>query len=519
MTLEGAASSEPSPAIDESCSSRQLGEPWRAGLAALVASQVLRELGEHADDAEAALERALESRLQEARTKLGPPPAQDAANAHAEQDGIHERDASAVAFLRGLGIPGSELRAAALRAADQWAESASAAWLAFRKRATLPGLPQPEPDEWTRWRGREGWQGRFWRLLARVLWHGEVRRAVAIARSKVPRQPATLPLLFVNDYSAVYLSRRNVVCVHDQGRGRAMAEIVSPEGEQLAHTPVLNAGLVDRAQRGAVALRSYLGQRVLRRVPMEVWQRHVAGCRNPRVLSWRGIDGFLEWMGVSSKFHTEALDILRAGQDFRRTWADNGRPLREIGGLWSYDLSEDGRTAPGRHAHLELNVNRPLAPFFAKEELARGDERALVPVVAMPPTVGSPNLWAAAAAFQFLFVKTLVEHRLDVVAHGGALLLAADLARLASDAGMKPNHLPRLLDRWLRDGDDGDAVLERVDEDRYHLADNSTYRQARRYIEETGRLSLRRQRSGREAARGAQRRAFGGRRSLAVIAR
>jgi hypothetical protein len=518
MTLDGTAAAAPSPEIDEPCLSRQRREPWRGGLAALATRQVLREIGEHATDAEIALERALESRLDGARKTLAPPPGPDTADAQAEQDGMHERDAHAVVFLRGLALPGSQLRTAAERAAEQWAEGAGAAWLAFRKRAAPPGPPHSEPDEWMHWRGREEWQGRFSRLLARVLWHGEVREAVETARAKVPRQPATLPLLFVNDYSAVYLSRRNAVRVHDQGHGRAMAEIVSPEGEQLAHTPVLNAGLVDRAQRGAVALRSYLGQRVLRRVPMEVWERHVAGCRNPRVLSWRGIDGFLEWMGVSSKFHTEALDILRAGQDFRRTWADNGRPLREIGGLWSYDLCEDGRAAPGRHAHLELNVNRPLAPFFAKEELARGDERALVPVVAMPPTVGSPNLWAAAAAFQFLFVKTLVEHRLDVVSHGGALLPPAALARLASDAGMKTGHLPRLLDRWLRDGDEGEAVLERVDGDRYHLADNSTYRQARRYIEETGRLSLRRQRSGREATRGTRRRASGGRRSLAVTA-
>ena len=349
-------------------------------------------------------------------------------------------------------------------------------------------------------RSHEDWQGRFARLLARVLWHGEVQRAIADTRSKVPRQPATLPLLFVNDYSAVYLNRRNAVRVRDQGHGRAVAEIVSPEGQQLARTPVLNAGLVDRAQRGAVALRSYLGQRVLRRVPMEVWERHVAGSRNPRVLSWRGIDGFLEWLAVSSKFHSEALDILRAGQDFRRTWADNGRPLREIGGLWSYDLNEYGGTATGRHALLELNVNRPLAPFFAKAELSRGDERALVPVVAMPPTVGSPNLWAAAAAFQFLFVKTLVEQRLDVVANGGALLPPPALARLSGEAGMRPSHLPRLLDRWLHDGDDGAAVLERVDKDRYHLADNATYGQARCYIEQTGRLSLRRQRSGQRAA-------------------
>jgi hypothetical protein len=472
----------------------------------LAARQVLTELGERAPDAEVALQRAVEARLEEAQETLSPPAGSDTGKEQRERDGMHERDASAVAFLGGLGLPGSELRAAGGRAADQWAQGARESWLAFRNQAALAGPAQREPEEWTRWRGREEWQGRFSRMLARVLWYGQVQAGVAPARSKVPRQPATLPLLFVNDYANVYLNRRNAVRVHDQGHGRAMAEIVSPEGKQLAQTPVLNAGLVDRAHRGAVALRSYLGQRVLRRVPMEVWQRHVAGDRNPRVLSWRGIDGFLDWMEINSKFHAEVLDVLRAGQDFRRTWADNGRPLREVGGLWSYDLNEDGRTAPGRHAHLELNVNRPLAPFFAKEELERGDERTLVPLVAMPPKVGSPNLWAAAAAFQFLLVRTLVEQRLDVVNHGGALLPAQPLARLATEAGMKPDQVPRVLDRWLHDGHDGHAVLERVDRDRYHLANNSTYGRARRYIDDTGRLSLRRQQGGRGAAGKAHRR-------------
>ncbi len=482
------------------------GEPWKAGLAVLAARQVLEQLGERAADAEVALQRAVEARLEEAQEMLSPPPGPESEGAQHERDGMHERDASTVAFLCGLGLPGSELRTAGERAAGQWAECARGSWLVFGKQAVLGSLARCEPEEWRSWRGREEWQGRFSRMLGRVLWYGQVQAVLAAARSRVPRQPATLPLLFVNDYSSVYLNRRNAVRVHDQGCGRAMAEILSPEGQQLAKTPVLNAGLIDRANRGAVALRSYLGQRVLRRVPMEVWRRHVAGQRNPRVLSWRGVDAFLEWMEVSSKFHAEALDILRAGQDFRRTWADNGRPMREIGGLWSYDLNQDGRTAPGRHAHLELNVNRPLAPFFAKEELERGDERVLVPVVAMPPTVGSPNLWAAAAAFQFVLVKTLVEHRLDVVSHGGALLPAQALARLASDVGMKPDRLPRVLERWLRDGNDGDAVLESVERDRYHLANNPTYGQARRYIEDTGRLSLRRQKGGRAAGRRPHRR-------------
>ncbi len=37
--------------------------------------------------------------------------------------------------------------------------------------------------------------------------------------------------------------------------------------------------------------------------------------------------------GDQLQVHADVLDILRVGQDFRRTWADNGGPLREIGGL------------------------------------------------------------------------------------------------------------------------------------------------------------------------------------------
>jgi hypothetical protein len=156
MTLDRTPAAGLSPEIDEPCRSQRRREPWRGGLAALAARQVLREIGEHATDAEIALERALESRLDGARKTLAPPPAPDTADDQVEQDGMHERDARAVAFLRDLGLPGSELRTAAERAAGQWAESASAAWLAFRKQAAPAGPPRSEPDAWMHWRIREG---------------------------------------------------------------------------------------------------------------------------------------------------------------------------------------------------------------------------------------------------------------------------------------------------------------------------------------------------------------------------
>ena len=174
----------------EYASSHPAAEPWKAGLAVLAARQVLAELGELAPDAEVALQRAVEARLEEAQETLSPPAGSDTGNEQHERGGMHERDASAVAFLGGLGLPDSELRVAGDRAADQWAQGARESWLAFRNQAALPG-----PRSVSRRNGLAGAVARSGRGAS----HGCSRVSSGMARCKLawqllaPRCPGNRP--------------------------------------------------------------------------------------------------------------------------------------------------------------------------------------------------------------------------------------------------------------------------------------------------------------------------------------
>lgn len=70
------------------------------------------------------------------------------------------------------------------------------------------------------------------------------------------------------------------------------------------------------------------------------------------------------------------------------------------------------------------------------------------------------------------------------------LVSGEELAGLATTVGLPQPVLPRLIERWVRDGDDGVACLQRAEADRNHLPDNAAYGQARAFLDEGGRRSL-----------------------------
>ena len=493
-------------------------EVWLAGLASTAARAVLEKLDFPGDDAAIALQRRLEAELRKAPhvaqwSRAGPTyrvrnqidgGARLEAVTYPERNGMEEFDAAMADLLRSLGAEGSPLRVAGEKGAAEWTALAQKQWATLRSQLVLfreveqvelgevlvqefrnmetiySREPQREDAKARHWRER---QARAARFLARVLWHGEVLAAVEEAR---PRQPATLSLLVLEDIAHVY-RRDATVQVHPEGKGKGIAEIVGPDGEVLAHTPLLKLTVLEDARRGVRALRSYLGIQVLRTVPGEVWRRHVAGEQYPNKLTFHGTAGFLDYLGVSSAHHASALAILGAGQHFERTWGDNDRPGRKIGGLWTYDL--DDSPGPGKPARLDLTVGSALSPFFVRKELTRSDDRALVPIVPMPPKVGAARLWAAQAALQEAIVIALVERRLEVAEHGGALLTRDDLEGLARDSGLDVEHLERVLGAWL-EGDERGPALERVEPDRYHLGKRGEYGRARAYIDATGKRAL-----------------------------
>ena len=382
-------------------------------------------------------------------------------------------DAALADFIAGLTLNGAR------EAANDWREKWRADWSQTR----TPG----EPACWERWADPL----RIPRVLARVLWTLKVRPELDRERSEIP----ILALAVVRDLAESHWAPNRQLVLFE---GRA---VLRRDGVELAEVPLLDPGDFEAMQRGAERLRSVTGQRVIRHLAREAYELHKATPGRADVVIEGGFSGLAEALGERSKKAPETVrDVLRAGQEFKRRWANGS----EVGGLWLYrnEVSE----ARGRRALLVVTVGTVLRPYFALSHLPAG-ERFGVPVLPMPPFVGErKNDWAGQAVFQFLLEAELVARRLELVREGGARLTPADFERLAAKAGLPSGSWRKVIDRWTQDGNDGPAMLERVGTERFTLADREPYKAAREWLLQGGRISAAGRQRRAQAKKGARKR-------------
>lgn len=476
--LASAAESGGKPRLQE-VARRQNGVTWRMGFAfhwpavlrgwlashaeKLAARVALFDAANHEKNPDAlAAEPAAEGRLEQAVRELMPsatkavrvPPREDL-EVLGERASMFALDAALADFIGHLPHVGSK---------DE-AENWRATWRNDWSQARTPG----EPARWERWAEPL----RLPRVLARVLWRLKVRPELDSERSDVP----VLAAQVVRDLAESHWAPSRQMLLLE---GRA---VLRKDGVELAEVPLLDPSDFEAMQRGAERLRSVTGQRVIRHLAREAYALHKATPGRADVVIEGGFSGLAEALGENSKKAPEIVrDVLRAGQDFKRRWA-NGC---EIGGLWLY--RNEVAEARGRRALLVVTVGTVLRPYFALSNLPAG-ERFGVPVLPMPPFVGRERDWAGQAVFQFLLEAELVARRLELVKEGGAKLTPADFERLAAKAGLPSGSWRKVIDRWTQDGDNGPAMLERVGADRFTLANTEPYRAAREWLLEGGRIS------------------------------
>lgn len=224
------------------------------------------------------------------------------------------------------------------------------------------------------------------------------------------------------------------------------------------------------------ALATPLGQELTAWATREVWRRTMDGEPSPTQLEIEGgFRGLLErigFKGVNGGTESKTLaSALLAGKTFHIYWPG----IEEVAGLWTYHNKEARR---GQPALLRIGVSPFLAPNY------KAGER-LVPIVETPPLVGRRNDHAAQLAFKFELVLEMVKAG-EAILDGGAYLPEPELERLASLVGLPASTMNKALDRWTQDGEDGPSMLERHD-DRFLLANNDPYRDAREFILEGAR--------------------------------
>lgn len=262
------------------------------------------------------------------------------------------------------------------------------------------------------------------------------------------------------------------------------------DDQLIATARVPDFALIDVLTAGTVEFRSYAGARMFVWVVEEVKRRHFMGVQYPNVLTIEGGLGALaESIGIGGSKSREALlrRILIAGQSWRVEWPDG----REQGGLWTFSISPASRAA---RACVTITVSAPLTPYYDQRSI-------LTPIVPIDDLDGitSKNYLGPLAAFKQSIMRELVEQRLEIAAHGGALIAERRLLSLAALVGLPPAAAIRAFNAWQVDRDEGERFLE-VHRGRVHIAAGGEYQRIRDFVDATASIAKKASSRGKRSA-------------------
>lgn len=430
---------------------------WRQSHAAhLAARRVLhraKEAGDTLAQEEVAvtrLERATQEELDRARETLGLP--WDGTWEETERDGMTEPDARLADYARAR-WPGRE-------AVDRFQKEARERLEQHRAQQHADLGPENRPPSPWRHDTRNAAGA-----LAHILWTEQVKPA--LQREKASHAALAYPVS--QDLSALWSPRAEV-----------HGDRLVLHGREIARVELVDGAVLDVLKTG----RGLTMHRLTRYVISEVFRQDVTGATSAGELFIPGgVAELARIIGDRPSHPEHTLQALRLGQGLHVQWPGGS----ETGGLWTYHHEKGAR---GRAGFVSITVNAPLRPFYALRHLGKS-EQTLIPVVRLPPFVGRSNDHAAQADFQWHLVRELVDGRRELHEFGGVTLGDERLAALAEQAGLALSLLPRVLDRWTQDGDDGLAFLERMNGGRYHLADNEWFQGARRFLNDTAKRTNR----------------------------
>lgn len=308
--------------------------------------------------------------------------------------------------------------------------------------------------------------------FALAIWHDVITPAIE-REAKNARNPAAVTLGTYGTLEAVMFTKNVRIVANDR----------QPElfvNDQLAATAHLkDMALVDVLTKATPALRSYAAARLLVWAVNTVKTRHFLGEQYPNILTIEGgLSALAELVGIggSNNNITALRQILTAGQAWNVSWEDG----REVHGLWNYHVTTASRAAS---ASVTITVAAALTPHGA----ARG---ILTPIVSIDDLGGitAPRYMGPLAAFKQGIVKAIVDQRLDLPKHGGALITARDFDALALRCGVPKTVTPKALQAWQTDRDEGPAFLE-VTRGRFHIANNEEYGAVRAFIDDTASIA------------------------------
>lgn len=389
-----------------------------------------------------------------------------------ERDGMLERDAALADELEQIGQHGRE-RAALVResAKRRFANRDDllayfSLWLpdGFLESEFVDGLP------WIRALGRAAW---FDVVLPKLERESRVRPALAYQIhedvSRIHSRTHTLETrngqqhLRFDGHSPIAI----VPSVEDDALGRIAESIV----------------------RGVSLLGNITAHKALQWEVFTGYRQAIEGAADARVLLVEG--GWSAFardvLDLSAKSDIENVrDIVRAQSAIRLSLPDGS-----FGNLLALrEMEARGR----RRGWIEIVLGTMLMPHYVHELDGKlsgrtaSESKRLVPMVGLPPFVGSRTEHGAQATLSMHVVRELRTRAPELVTDGGVLIDAGRFASLAMSSGVKASNVHRVIDRWTQDGTDAPAFLRRVGHSRYTLGD--AHAPARSFLETAGKMTI-----------------------------
>jgi hypothetical protein len=158
---------------------------------------------------------------------------------------------------------------------------------------------------------------------------------------------------------------------------------------------------------------------------------------------------------------------------------------KSLGNMLSYRISPHGYK---KRSQLSLILGDMMLPHYVFELLgiarSKREARKLIPIVDIPPLIGRPADQGSQAHFQMEMMVKFRTHAREYLEFGGVYISGQEKKSLANEAGLPITILPRVMDRWTKDGDDAPAFLKIIENDRYALG--SAYSVAQDFIISAG---------------------------------
>ena len=369
-------------------------------------------------------------------------------------------------------------------------------------------LEQLANDQWPTWKATGSIEGDSWPKcfsnIAYTYFLDRLKPLFEEQNHKYQRNPPGLQTEVHRTLARAYFEPSNqvktglkrpfiVIDSQEQPVAHSALDLVGEFKDELFPAGVLNVSVIRslqrRMQQNLKLLGSVSAHRLIRWVASECAANFRIGktFNESRCLRWGGgmeilANAIGEPNPSSGKTQRKLRCILEAGNMLHIQWPTGHR----ISGLWMTRYFE---ACGWQSALSEIDAAPFFAPGFAHRYKLKSKQ--IIPVVALPPGISKANSrhQGPLAACQLELIALMTERKDQIARHGGVLISPKERAQIAQVYGIKHQVFEEYFERWLQNTDDEPQMFEEVAPQRYLLANNELFGEARTFLHEGGRRS------------------------------